>query len=139
MNKEFENVKTSKLISGPKFAFHSPYLNNSECIFSAVLSDRHTFVSINKFNEWLWHQERFATKHFLLSYARRSSQQWWKVLIKTICHRMTIQVIVKLTQDFFFFFYRNHFKKKLFSLNTSINQIKYSLIIYLINQSLVLD
>jgi len=43
MNKEFENVKTSKLISGPKFAFHSPYLDNSKCLFSAVLPDRHTF------------------------------------------------------------------------------------------------
>ena len=42
MNRVFENVKNSKLISGPKFAFHSPYLDNSECVFSAVLLDRHT-------------------------------------------------------------------------------------------------
>ena len=46
MNRVFENVKNSKLITGPKFAFHSPYLDNSECVFSAVLPDRHTFVKI---------------------------------------------------------------------------------------------
>ena len=33
MDKEFENVKTSKLISGPILAFHRPYLDNSECVF----------------------------------------------------------------------------------------------------------
>ena len=49
MNRVFENVKNSKLISGPKFAFHSPYLDNSECVFSAVLPDRHTFVFLFHF------------------------------------------------------------------------------------------
>ena len=50
MNRVFENVKNLKLISGPKFAFYSSYLNNSEWVFSAVLPDRHTY----KNSQELW-------------------------------------------------------------------------------------
>jgi len=48
MKRVFGNVKNSKLISGPKFAFHSPHLDNSECVFSAVLPDRHTYKNFER-------------------------------------------------------------------------------------------